>query len=271
MTKQNSNPETEAQAFEVVRARAEAVPEDAVAYGVNHDEVVSTALGVLDVIDGDAWLVRKLKAMDNEVFDAKVLDDFRAFTLALSHARRHAVTEAATRTDAAIPLAVMEEATALKNRMLKLCSYYFDDDAVLSAELDDIRSGTGYLDLASDLARLEAIYKEQVGVLKRDGKLYKVDDVKDAERLVLTIRRAFNAPSSAAWAMMAHRVFTLLDTSYEELRSAAQFVYRRTPSKAALFPSLRKGGRKRRARAQKDEGTTPSGTSTTGNVGPVPS
>lgn len=71
--------------------------------------------------------------------------------------------------------------------------------------------------------------------------------------------------------MMAHRVFTLLDTSYEELRSAAQFVYRRTPSKAALFPSLRKGGRKRRARAQKDEGTTPSGTSTSGDVGPVPS
>ena len=75
-------------------------------------------------------------------------------------------------------------------------------------------------------------------------------------------------PSHLAWAMMAHRVFTLLDTSYEELRSAAQFVYRRTPSKAALFPSLRKGGRKRRTRTQKDEGTMPSGG---GNVGPVPS
>jgi hypothetical protein len=141
-----------------------------------------------------------------------------------------------------VPPKTIESATAARERLLSLNTYYLSSKQTVADELEDIRTGKGHLDLAMDLDRLVALVQEHHELLKNDPVHYRASDLEDAPKLAKEIRTAYYATTTNTWADAARRVFTLADRSYGEVRAAAAFVFRHEPALADVFVALRPGG-----------------------------
>jgi hypothetical protein len=257
---------TAAAAYEAVRAEAEALPADQViARGVNLDDAVSRLLGVVAALGEDADLAARLAALPAAVFAPQHLERLPTLADALSYAHRRAKTEGATTSSAVVPFKTIEEATAARERMLSLSTYYLSSKQTVADELADIRSGKGHLDLAMDLDRLAALVQEHHGVLEKDPVHYRASDLVDGPKLAKEIRTAYYATTTNTWADNARRVFTLVDRSYGEVRAAAAFVFRHEPALADVFVALRPGG----GRSRRPADTAPAAPADAGG-GPQP-
>ncbi len=62
---------------------------------------------------------------------------------------------------AQVDVAIVQQATELRERMLKTAEYNLEHKETVARELADIRTGTGYLDLANDCSRLAATPKHR--------------------------------------------------------------------------------------------------------------
>lgn len=120
--------------------------------------------------------------------------------------------------------------------MLDVCAYHFRDDAALRAQVDDIRSGQGYLDLAEDLHRLAGLYRGQAATLKQDLRFYREGDAKDALDLSGGITRELRSQGPQAAREVAWLTFAVLAALYAEVARAAHFLLREAGE--AAFPSL---------------------------------
>lgn len=83
-------------------------------------------------------------------YDDSCVDELAAAAQAAWYARHRCLLETATRSEAQVPLTMVEAAFALRSRMLRLADYWLLDDEAAAAELNAIRIGTGYQDLAND-------------------------------------------------------------------------------------------------------------------------
>ncbi len=110
--------------------------------------------------------------------------------------------------------------------MLEVCAYHFRDDAALRAQVDDIRSGQGYLDLAEDLSRLAGLYRAQAATLKQDLRFYRANDATDALDLSGRITRGLRSQGPQAAREVAWRTFAVLAALYAEVARAAHFLLR---------------------------------------------
>lgn len=153
-----------------------------------------------------------------------------------------------------VSLELLQEATALRTRMLAVCEYLLGDQAEHAAELRDIRQGQGYQDLADDLARLAALYDREAAVVQQDPKHYRPDDHKQARTLAARILAevAASAPTAAAEAPggkvpaardAAYRAFALLARYYDEVAAAGRYLLRHEGG-AEIFGSLYSVGRR---------------------------
>jgi hypothetical protein len=97
---------------------------------------------------------------DGERFDAGCVRALPVIGRALWHARTRRLTAAAQSTTVSLPTALVEKATALRGRMLKVVEYQCVDEGdpadPVAADLASIRAvqGPRYLDLVTDLSRL---------------------------------------------------------------------------------------------------------------------
>jgi len=135
---------------------------------------------------------------------------------------------------------LVDTSMKLRARMLGLLEYTFQKDARMMTEVADIRRGTGFLDLASDLTRLAHHYHVHHARLSKDTVLFEADDEQLALRSANGILSTFKAsdPNSAI-TDLRNRAFTRLDDLYAALRSAMEFVFRNNPRELASFPVLR--------------------------------
>lgn len=172
----------------------------------------------------------------------------RATTLgwASVHARRKFVLQTETQSEAKIPPPLEEESRAVRDRMLRLASYHFEDHPELGAVVSYLRSGVGYLDRGNDLEELAEIYREHRDVIAHDPKHYRSTDEADALRLARSLYRALGVTRDEKdhdWAALQGELWPELKAVYGELRRVGLFLSR----DESLFPGLIAAVRARRA------------------------
>lgn len=184
----------------------------------------------------DRALLARFAALPKAEFDHSALDDLRAAAEAVLWIQAQLAKEEAGASGARLPVELVAEASALRGRMLEVCAYHFRDDAALRAQVDDIRSGQGYLDLAEDLNRLASLYRAEAETLKQDLRFYRADDAKAALDLSGRITRELRSQGPQAARDVAWRTFAVLAALYAEVARGARFLLREAGE--AAFPPL---------------------------------
>ena len=177
------------------------------------------------------------------VFDMQWLDSLAELSLATWHTRQQQQLSSGVASGATIPVNVVEEASALRSRMLRVLEYYFGDDPTIGPKLSVVRAGTGYQDLANDLEMTADLYEEDSlkAVITRDPMYYRAEDSARARALSSAIFGALGLGSDGQAKRLAEssqRAWTLLSRTYDKLRLAGQYVFADREDVAASYPSL---------------------------------
>jgi hypothetical protein len=186
-----------------------------------------------------------------QVFDMRHVDELELAGLATWHAVVEHARAQVGASRSKVPPELVEQAVALKQRMLTVADYHLGHDQDTAAQLANIRQGKGYTDLAADLLRLGRIYEANQAELVQDRRYYRASDRHDASALAHRIYEYVgqNASSDAQrWAEYVQRAWTFMVATYEEVSAAGRWLYRhdsgddRFPS---LFSSVRQPPRSR--------------------------
>ena len=205
-----------------------AIPtEKLVNVNANVDDAATAALNLVDYMrkeDRMALLGKLPVDIIEKNLDVKLED--------MAHAAQfialEATKEEVATSNVKVAVAIIDEATEVRKRMLKAIKYSLDDKETVMREVADIELGSGYKDLANDLVRTIALYGTHKKAIAQDKKNYRASDVEDAQKLVVAIRSEFRASGSkdSPFADLKRRVFTEVSRLYKELRAAGRFVYR---------------------------------------------
>ena len=253
------DPQAAEKAFKVVRDRLLAMSGDGLA-SVSTDRVKAAvkaaAIG--------RFVKRKdvraaFASLPKDRFDMKHIDDLETLALATWHLAVALQSASAGKSEAKLPVSLVDGAMKIKTRMVALGEYNFGDDEADGKELASIKLGSGYEDLANDLIRLAKVYNKRREEVKRDPKNYVATDEADAGRLAHEIMRQLGEQRNLDQKTLVDlfgRAWTLLLSAYEEVAVPGAWLFRREGG-ASLFPSLFTVGRSAPARAPKpkqDEG-----------------
>lgn len=145
----------------------------------------------------------------------------------------------ATKTEARVSPALVDEAIKARVRVVRLLDYHFGDNPLMAAELRDINLGSGFMDLASDMTRLAGHISVHKVQLSADPVNYRADDEAKLRGFANEILAALNGDRSNETADLRNRAWTQLSTTYWNLKAAADFLFRNSPPEMALFPALR--------------------------------
>ncbi|MFO0618096.1 MAG: hypothetical protein U0414_36225 [Polyangiaceae bacterium] len=178
----------------------------------------------------------------------------RTLAQALFYVETRARTKAATASNVQVSVALVNEGVELRERMLRVLGYWFQDDPTMAAELANIRIGSGYMDLASDLARLATHYTQHLAVISQDKKHYNANDHIRARGIAKEIFAALQGATDNAIVDLRNRAFTKLLQVYSRLKAAGEFIFADSPMDLALFPALRQAVVARTARNRRGAG-----------------
>ena len=239
-------------AYERLRSRLTAITPDRVVQP--RTDVRAAATFVLSDIAGrfkDATLRARFASLPAAEFDHSAVEDlFPAAQAALWAQAQLAVDEAGD-LPVRLPVELVDESTALRTRMLEVCTYHFKGDSKLRLQVEDIRSGSGYVDLAEDLRRLGTLYTIHAQTLKQDLRFYNATDAQDALNLSQRITTEMRTQPGRAQAAreLGWRTWALLQELYEEVARGGRFLLRQDGD--AAFPSLHAVGRASKKRSAK--------------------
>jgi hypothetical protein len=234
------DPQAAAKAFSALRSRLAAIPNERVEPA--RADVIKAAVA--------AWSVARFIQQPNvrarfarlpkEEFQQAHVDDLAAIALATFHAATELQSAQATASGAKLPVDLLQSATEIKTRMLKLCEYHLGDHPVDGAEIADIRQGAGHIDLALDLSRLAKLYQKHKNIIKKDPKHYLASDANDARTHSSEILRLLGEArneNAKAWSDMVARAWVLLLDVYGEVSNAGRWLFRHDEPENR-FPSL---------------------------------
>lgn len=226
----------------------ESTGSEALRVNVNVQEAAIAALSVARLLE-QPEVRRRLGALGPEVFDQRSLAILRDAAWAAWHTKEQVMNLLANRRRARVEGELIKQAQEVRGRMLRTVSYYLSDQPGKVAIISDIRGFGGYKDVASDLNRLADIYEGHREILSHDVKAYSAADVGAARRLATQIvdQLSANTRERHYWITMHRRCWRLLAQTYEEVRSAALFVFREDVDMVQSFPSLVGATRKEKA------------------------
>jgi len=178
-----------------------------------------------------------------KLFDLESLDLLAELSLATWHARQQQQLSSGASSGATVPVNVVEEAQALRGRMLSVLEYYFGSHPSVGPKLSVVRAGTGYQDLANDLQVIADLYEEAPlkAVIARDPMHYQAPDPARARELASAIFGALGLEGEGETQRLAQssqRAWTLLSRAYDKLRAAGRFVFADQEDVEASYPSL---------------------------------
>ena len=189
----------------------------------------------------DKKLRARYAALPATEFDHSALADLEPAAQAALWAQAQLAAADAGAPGGRLPVDLIDQATELRQLMLTVCEYHFRDDAPLAQQIADIRSGSGYLDLAEDLQRLGALYRSERDTLKQDLRFYKAEDAATALKLSQRITSELRFQSSQDARQVAWRTWALLLELYEEVARGGRFLLRQAGD--AAFPTIITAGR----------------------------
>lgn len=239
-------------------------PDELVSTRADIEKAALAALAASTFANEPALHARFHKQDDAGEFDLAKLDSLPELSFAVLFALGEWRTHRDAVSEAKIPATLVAEATTLESRMQDLCEYHFRDDPAVRAELDRLRPGGGYSDLADDLLGYARIYEEHLSVVAANPKHYRPTDIDDARRIAGELLAALSTSMSPK-ARKAHdtlaRAFTLLHRAYEDVRAVGLYLLRNDPASASNFPSLftaaRRAPRARKATATQSPADQP--------------
>ena len=186
-------------------------------------------------------------------FDPLILKRLKPLALAVWHQANLINDQNTLESQAKLPAALAEEATKMRNRLLSLVNYYLSDDPAIAPRLAGIKSGNGYLDLASDLKRLGVLIAEFRSRLELDPRNYTATCSEDATQMADRIIVALNSnnPVKQQRTQLYNRLWQLLCFYYNEVCATGSWLFRNT-SLADRFVSLTLAVRKTKPRKAND-------------------
>ncbi|MCL2725249.1 MAG: hypothetical protein FWD69_12525 [Polyangiaceae bacterium] len=206
-------------------------------------DLQSAAMAALVLVDRANIPDRRalFSLLPESLFMKNTIEDLETMANAMMHVELESFRERAVSTDAKVDVAVVQQATEVRARMLKTADYNIGHLEMVAREIADIRLGAGYLDLANDCTRLAVLYASHRSELALDKRLYRASDAELAASLANKIRAEYRASAtrSGPYAELRPRAFTELTRLYNDVRAAAQFIFRAEPAVLNEFPPLR--------------------------------
>ena len=151
------------QAFKELEATLRAIPAQDIAIpNCDVQNAAVSALALVDVANAPASKER-FDWLADEIFKKDAVERLERVAWAAWYAHVRMRSEAAVETETKVDPATFEAAGSLLTKMLKLIDYHVGDRTEVAAEIDDIRSGSGYQDRASDLVRAAALWERWRG------------------------------------------------------------------------------------------------------------
>ncbi len=197
----------------------------------------------LSKLCADPTIAAGLAKVPEALFDPVCLTRLKPLALTLWHMTTEAETAAVQETQVRVPVALVNQALALRTKLLSLVEYYLGDVAAVAAEVVSIRSGTGYFDTASDLTRLARLVEDNRVVLQEDRKHYDAGDSALALRLAKQIIDELGSSGEAKdWEARQAKVWALLYAYYTDIYDTGRYVFRNKPT-AERFESLAQASR----------------------------
>jgi hypothetical protein len=234
--------------FDIVAPRLAALhPRELLAPTVDIGRVVTAAIGVALQVKEERLRARLL-LLAKELFDHSQLELLEHAAWALWFVSEQSQKKRVLTSDAMVPLELAKQAAELESRMQEVCEHIFKKNPKVSPELDRLRPGTGYEDIAKDLQGYAAIYREYPSLVSRDPVYYQEGDDKLALELAARILQALGADVADAAAGgrndLLARAWTFLEKIYTDVVDAIAFVERHQsppPRYASLFAIGRPG------------------------------
>lgn len=211
----------------------------------------------------DPKLKARMEALPPEEFDFTLVGVLVPAARAVIHTRAQLAIVQSIDPCARLPVNEAQQATERRERMLQVLGYHLGDDpdgehGDAVRELQHVRSGNGYLDLANDLIALAGLYRRFEGLLAGDTLRYRSADADEADRSAVRIQNHLGEKQDkrrSADQLLAARAWTFMVYAYEEVSAAGRWLLRDEPGSASLFPSLGEGRRRRRASATQPQPT----------------
>lgn len=252
-------PQAASKAFAAIRPRLLDVPNERVEPA--RADVIKAAVVAWSVARfiQQPELRARFARLPKEEFNQAHVDDLAPIALATFHAATELQSAQATTSSAKLPVDLLQSATEIKYRMLKLVEYHLGDHPTDGAEVADIRQGAGHLDLALDLSRLAKLYQKHKNIVKKDPKNYAASDMDDARKYSAEILRLLGESrneNAKTWADMVARAWIVLLDVYGEVSSAGRWLLRRDDPETR-FPSLWAAARPGQGRPKKSAGEAP--------------
>jgi hypothetical protein len=249
-------------ALAALRETLDALPEDDVVAPNSDSETGALAGLVLVDVARRPEVAKRFALLPAAVFDPETVERLAKAAWALWYTQVESRTASATQTAVRVDPAVVAESVELKGRLQKLLEYHLGDQPELALELADIRLGTGYSDLASDLQRYARLSDDHPEEVTGDRKLFRKGDARRARELAGLIIADLKGSMSdrASVTNLRNRAWTLLSRDYGEVVATGAFLFRHEPALARLFVPLRAAvapHRSRRPAEDTTDGTTP--------------
>lgn len=199
------------------------------------------ATGIIGLVEGLGDYRARFEALVGHGWSIASLNELPALCNAiLACVEELAALEVAS-SSATLSPELKEKAPMLRARMMKVLRYWLADDADVGNQLDSIRSGTGFRDLAKDLGRLSTLYATHAATLAGDGHLYNADDAATARTMSNQILNAIAISSEDQRVLkqdQLRRLHALVDARYSEVRAAGRFLLRDADGETR-FPGAR--------------------------------
>ena len=160
---------------------------------IDVQEAAVVVLGIDGLLREPATKAKIAALVKIGLLDGKLLENLPDVARTAWFSRYRLLQVSATHSEAALPIALVEEALTLRRRMLKTLDYNLDDDPDAVVRLNAIRIGAGHLDMANDLLANADFYRERKSDIEHDQKNYRKTDEADARRLADKILRLLGA------------------------------------------------------------------------------
>jgi hypothetical protein len=135
--------------------------------------------------------------------------------------------------------ALLAEAQPLRRRLLDAAIYLWSDHEVLGKRVEEIRKGSGHLDLADDLIQLADLFRDNWADARRSR--VEGEDLARAQGLAQDLAVAIQCRSTEGQRRLRQIRTRAAFHAYqgvEEVRHAARFVFRAKPARLDEYPAF---------------------------------
>ena len=249
-------PKQAAAAFALVQPElATVLPEEIPRITIDVGRAVSVALGALPHLR----TLRSVMKTELPKHPVLLLDKLETYALAAWYAHLLVIPPAG---DSTPVKKLLEEATPLRESLLIAAGALAHRGLVDAKRVAEIRSGQGYIDLASDLVALAALFLGSWEKLNQNTAV-KLREVQRAAELgpeLLTALgergQALSAPKAARAADQRLRAFALFVRAYDACQRAVAYLRWDEGDADTIAPSLFKGRGRRPSSEPETDGTT---------------